>query len=57
MIALLIVFQMTMLGLNVALIERGAVFESTQSGVSWISVVAALFIAGCIGFAIRSSLD
>lgn len=57
MIALAVIAQTLGLALNVALIERGSVFESEAAGVSWVNVAASLFIAVCIGFTVRSLAD
>jgi hypothetical protein len=50
-----ILVQSICLALNLALIERGMVFDTDATGVSWFSVFAALLIAGCMGFTIRGA--
>lgn len=57
MTALFIFVNTAMLALNLCFIERGSVFASEQSGVSWINVMASVALAFSIGFMVRGELD
>lgn len=57
MFAIVILLNSSLLAFNLCLIERGSVFETDATGVSWISVAASLLSAGFIGYIIRVEME